>query len=188
MRTMTRVLAALAALILLASCDNASPPRTEDSSGDTGRGIPLTEGNKGGSAKGIPIDLGETLFDTGDPVEFVIQVVSGNIAKSCKAEELPGDCVRIETQSVASAPTPTCKPTPDDPDPAPYLAYVGMSKELPSAGEGPRAYLNSGETLYIYTKKCEPEEVIDTTTPETSTTAPPTTTEPPATTTTGSGG
>ncbi|WP_067540797.1 hypothetical protein [Nocardia crassostreae] len=146
-------------------------------------------GGQQGGAKGIPIDLGETLFDTGDRVEFVVQIVSGNIAKGCRAAGLADNCVRIETQTLASAPTPTCKPSPDEPNPDPYTAYVGMSKQLPSTSEGERAVLNSGETLYIYTKTCAPEEV-ETTDPETSTTTPPstTTTTPPVTTTTGSGG
>ncbi|MFD0360708.1 hypothetical protein ACFQZZ_04510 [Nocardia sp. GCM10030253] len=67
-----------------------------------------------------------------------------------------------------------------------------MSKTLPAAGVGPKAKLNAGQTLYIYTKKCEPED-IDTSTepvPPTTTTraAPPSSTTKPPTTTSRTGG
>ncbi|WP_194818476.1 hypothetical protein [Nocardia sp. XZ_19_385] len=204
MRKAARILVTAVMLGALASCDTAStPPGSGDPAGPviedtaeprTGNGTGTGNGG-GGGAKGIPIDLGPQNFGEGVPVESVEGAMRARIATGCRAEKLADDCVKVGRQIDNSAPTPSCFASPDAPRTGAFLAYVGMSKTLPAGGEGPKAELNAGETLVIYAKQCEPDEIIDTdtgttpptttTTTEAETTTPP---EPTTTTTTQPGG
>ncbi|MEV6280209.1 hypothetical protein [Nocardia sp. NPDC051832] len=205
MRRAAKIVVTAMLLGALASCDTATTPpgggdpggpvieetgqagtSTSTGTGD-GQGEGSGNGNRGGvGVQGIPIDLGPQNFGEGVPVESVEAAMRSRIATACQAAKLAADCVKVGRQLQNSAPTPSCFPGPDNPQTGAFLAYVGMSKQLPAAGEGPKAEINSGETLLIYAKQCQPDEVIETdteTTPPTTTTGAETTTTEPTTTT-----
>ncbi|MFC9896464.1 hypothetical protein ACFVMC_22480 [Nocardia sp. NPDC127579] len=185
MRRPVQVLVVAVVLGGLAGCDTSAPTGPGDPGGpvimDTaeagqtsgtgdGNGDNNGTGNGGGGLKGIPIDLGAQLFGEGIPVESVESTMRERIATGCAAAGLATDCVQVTRQIKNSAPTPSCFSEPDDPKTGAFLAYVGMSADLPSAGDTHKATLNSGETLVIYAKMCEPDEVVATDTPPTTTT------------------